>query len=30
MKAANAGSKAPATPAQKPIIVDADEFDDED
>ena len=30
MKAQSAGPKAPATPAQKPIIVSADEFDDED
>ncbi len=30
LKAQNAGPKAPATPAQKPIIVSADEFDDED
>ncbi len=30
LKAANAGPRAAATPAQKPIIVDADEFDDED
>ena len=30
MKAQAAGPKAPVTPAQKPIIVSADEFDDED
>ena len=30
MKAQSAGPKAPATPAQKAIIVSADEFDDED
>ena len=30
LKAVSMGPKAAATPAQKPIIVDADEFDDED